>query len=201
MSAKLVVGLGNPGTKYQGTRHNFGEMVLQNLPFARELSWQKKYKGFYASYSLKGEKVHFLYPQTYMNLSGESVIAAASFFSIKPTEILVLHDELDLPFGRIAFKRGGGAAGHNGLRSIIEHLGSPDFIRMRLGISRPVHANFEVSNWVLSKFSLEEAAEMEDILKKCGEAVVCLLQEGISKASSLYNRKEKENEKAKAKEN
>lgn len=190
-SIKLVVGLGNPGSKYENTRHNLGQMlVARHLPISSDLNWQKKFKGFYAAKSVNGEQIHFLLPLTYMNLSGESVLAAAQFYDIPVESILVVHDELDLPFGQIAFKKGGGLAGHNGLRSINSCLGTQDFLRLRLGISRPSNIEYEISNWVLSRFSSAEQADLEIYLQKAGEALMTSLQSGLSKASSTYNKKD-----------
>ncbi|MBF0205406.1 MAG: aminoacyl-tRNA hydrolase [Oligoflexia bacterium] len=187
---RLVVGLGNPGRKYQHNRHNIGEMLLHYLPFSRELSWQGKFKGVISSWVIKGERVYFLFPQTYMNLSGESVIAAATFYGIDTGEILVIHDELDLPFGQLMFKQGGGLAGHNGLRSIAEHFGAQNFFRLRLGISRPEHPSFDVADWVLSNFSGDDEIKLKLFLEKAAEALVCFFEHGMGKASSLYNKKD-----------
>jgi PTH1 family peptidyl-tRNA hydrolase len=130
---QLFAFLGNPGTGYERNRHNAGRMLAYTLPFYRSLSWQKKYKGLYTSYDGK----HFLMPETYMNLSGESVFAAASFFKIKIEEIIVIHDELELPLGTISLKFSGGLGGHNGLRSMKKCFGNADFWRLRIGIGRP----------------------------------------------------------------
>ncbi|MBF0297519.1 MAG: aminoacyl-tRNA hydrolase [Oligoflexia bacterium] len=190
----LVVGLGNPGVEYECTRHNVGEMLIESLPFASELSWQKKFKGLYTSYSSikgkgqsKNKKIHFIKPLTYMNRSGESVLAIKDFFQIEVANILILHDELDLPFGQISFKSGGGLAGHNGLRSIAGLIGSNEFHRLRIGISRP--AKGDVSNWVLSSFSKEEQKSLDTYFTKAAEGLVLCLEEGIGKASSFYNKK------------
>ena len=120
---KLIVGLGNYGTKYESTRHNIGWDIFEYLSFKDRLIWKEKFKGVFASHSVNGVKYHFLKPQTYMNLSGESVAPLCSFFKVKIEDILVLHDELDLPFGTVAFKKGGGLAGHNGLKSTTRRAG------------------------------------------------------------------------------
>src|SRR5690554_71944 len=133
---KLVVGVGNPGAEYELTRHNIAWILFEFLPQLENAVWKSKFKGQYADVSQQGEKVYFLKPETYMNLSGESVGPLCSFFKIRPEEVLVVHDEVDLPFGRIQFKKGGGFAGHNGLKPIAQHLGTPDFYRMRMGIGR-----------------------------------------------------------------
>jgi len=147
---KLAAFLGNPGQGYSRNRHNAGRLLAEALPFYPSLSWQKKFKGLYASY----DGIHFLMPETYMNLSGESVQAAASFFKIKIEEIIVIHDELELPPGTISLKFSGGLGGHNGLRSMKECFGSADFWRLRVGIGRPDAG--EVVDWVLNDFSKTE---------------------------------------------
>ena len=159
---KLAVFLGNPGAEYSRNRHNAARMLAEALPFYTSLSWQKKYKGLYAS---QGEK-HFLMPETFMNLSGESAQAAAKFFKINVEEIVVIHDELELPLGVISLKYSGGLGGHNGLRSMKKCLNSADFWRIRIGIGRPDSrlpgegghegSGEGVYDWVLSDFSKNE---------------------------------------------
>ncbi len=159
---KLAVFLGIPGAEYSRNRHNAGRMLAQALPFYDSLSWQKKYKGLYASHDEK----HFLMPETYMNLSGESVQAAAAFFKIDVKEIIVIHDELELPLGVISLKYSGGLGGHNGLRSMKKSFNSADFWRIRIGIGRPDSrlpgegghegSGEGVYDWVLSDFSKDE---------------------------------------------
>ena len=183
----LVVGLGNPGSEYQNTRHNIAWSVLESAPFSSHLAWREKYKGFYASHGFRNVKGHFLKPQTYMNLSGESVQPCADFFKIRVENILVVHDELDLPFGTLAFKKGGGLAGHNGLKSISQILGSQDFLRLRLGIGRPTHGN--VASYVLSNFSSDERMVLDDFLKGGGEAIDCFMNEGFQKAAKTFSKK------------
>jgi len=144
---KLAAFLGNPGQGYSQNRHNAGRMLAQSLPFYKSLSWQKKYNGLYACHN----GVHFIIPETYMNRSGVSVQGAASFFKINIEEIIVIHDELELPLGTISLKFSGGLGGHNGLRSMKDCFGNADFWRLRVGIGRP--AVGEVYDWVLSDFS------------------------------------------------
>lgn len=153
---KLIVGLGNPGEQYAKTRHNVGFRVLDFLP----LSFQKGFSGLIA----KENSLLYLKPQTFMNRSGDSVLAAASFHKIKPEDICVIHDELDLPFGTVRLKKGGGHAGHNGLRDIIRVLG-PDFTRVRIGIGKPEHKT-QVSDYVLSPFSKEEELALPALLQE-----------------------------------
>jgi len=148
---KLAAFLGNPGAGYAQNRHNAGRLLAKALPFYPSLSWQKKFKGLYASY----DGYHFLMPETFMNLSGESVQAVAAFFKIDKEEIIIIHDELELPLGTISLKFSGGLGGHNGLRSMKDCFGSADFWRLRVGIGRPVNDGV-VYDWVLSDFSRNE---------------------------------------------
>lgn len=180
---KLVTFLGNPGTEHGQTRHNIGWMLADRDDF-QSLNWQKKFKGVYAQSNFAGEKIVFLKPQTYMNLSGESVVACSQFFKIKPEEILVVHDELEFDFGLAGFKKGGGLAGHNGLRSIAKLLGTPNFHRFRLGISRPRHGN--VSAYVLGKFSGEEQTVLSTFLDSAAELLTEALERGIEKAERQH---------------
>lgn len=183
MADKLIVGLGNPGKKYEKNRHNIGMMLLDSM----NERWQEKFKGLYAQENIAGSKVYYLKPQTFMNLSGESVQPLAQFFKIQVADILVIHDELDLPFGTLALKRGGGLAGHNGLKSIAAQLGTQDFLRLRLGIGRPPHG--DVSNWVLSDFSKEENIVFNKFLTEGASALKTFLEKGFDAAASSYSRK------------
>lgn len=180
---QLVVALGNPGNEYANTRHNVAWMVLEHLKFSSSLVWREKFKGLFAT---ENDAI-FLKPQTYMNLSGESVVPAAQFYKVDPKEILVVHDELDLPYGTVAFKRGGGSAGHNGLKSISALLGTPDYARLRVGIGKPNVGS--VSNWVLSPFSSDEQIQLTDYLDATAAAVELYLTQGYDKAASRYSRK------------
>lgn len=183
----LVTALGNPGRKYQFTRHNIGWLVLERLSFFGKLTWISKFKGLYAQYSVDNHKIYFLMPQTFMNLSGESLVPMASFFKIPLESTIVVHDELDLPFGSIGFKKGGGAAGHNGLKSIIQCTGGQDFHRLRLGIGRPPFG--DVSDWVLGQFSKDEQTQIDTYLDKAALALEEFFKVGAQKAANLYNKK------------
>lgn len=158
---KLIVGLGNPGDQYAKTRHNIGFRVLDSLSL-------DFHKGFLGLHAKLGEQI-FLKPQTFMNCSGDSVLAAMSFHKIKPENLLVIHDELDLPFGTVRFKKSGGHAGHNGLRDIIRVIG-PDFSRIRIGIGKPEHKT-QVADYVLLPFTSLEESQLSDLIK---QAVVIL---------------------------
>ena len=168
---KLAAFLGNPGPEYSRNRHNAGRMLAQALPFISTLSWQKKFNGLYSSH----EGIHFIMPETYMNLSGVSVQAAAAFFKIKTEEIIVVHDELELPLGFISLKFSGGLGGHNGLRSMQKAFGSADFWRLRIGLGRPDSrkpgeggpegSGKGVIDWVLSDFTESEVEKLVPVLK------------------------------------
>jgi PTH1 family peptidyl-tRNA hydrolase len=168
---KLFVGLGNPGPEYAATRHNAGfwwiEQIAQRLGVT--LTMERGYHGFVARTNYKGGLLWLLEPQTFMNRSGQSVAALARFFKILPDQILVAHDELDLPAGQAKLKRGGGHAGHNGLRDIHAQLGSPDYWRLRIGIGHP-GVKTEVVNWVLQKPSQDQRIGMEQAIDRAADA-------------------------------
>lgn len=160
----LFVGLGNPGQKYQENRHNIGFMAVDEIVRRHAFSgWTKKFQGEVALGDLGGEKILLLKPHTYMNLSGQSVQAAAAFYKIAPQNVMVFHDELDLAPGKIRAKKGGGAAGHNGLKSIDAHIGQ-DYWRLRMGIGHPGDRNM-VSGYVLGDFCKADAAWLEPLLE------------------------------------
>jgi PTH1 family peptidyl-tRNA hydrolase len=179
----LVVGLGNPGPKYARNRHNVGFMVVDRLAGGEEL--KEKFRARYAKVRIGREEAVLLEPLTYMNLSGESVQAAMRFFKVDLEHVLVVHDELDLPFGTLRLKKGGGAAGHNGLRSIIQHCGGPDFLRLRIGIGRPTRGTVE--SYVLSDFDPTEGAALGDVLKDAVRAVELAVQDGVAQAMNAFN--------------
>ncbi|MDA3809055.1 MAG: aminoacyl-tRNA hydrolase [Spirochaetaceae bacterium] len=173
---KMIVFLGNPGQEYKNTRHNAGWLCCDLINEIQYEKWQKKFKGSWLSYGSGDKKVIFLKPETYMNKSGESLIAAATFFKIKPEEILVVHDDLEQKYGHISFRFGGGLAGHNGLKSISTHMGTKDFNRYRIGIGRPVHGS--VSSWVTGRFSKEEEIHLHLILERSAQMIMnCLGKE------------------------
>ena len=185
----LVVGLGNPGKKYAANRHNVGFLAADRVHADRRLpEWREKFSGVYA----RGDDVMVLKPMTFMNVSGDSVQPAVAFVKVDPAHVVVLHDELDLPFGEVRLKVGGGHAGHNGLRSIIQRLGTPDFVRVRIGIGRPP-AGFrgEVADYVLSDFDASERAELPDVLARAVAAVSSVLEKGPALAMNVVNTKTK----------
>jgi PTH1 family peptidyl-tRNA hydrolase len=189
----LVVGLGNPGREYASTRHNVGWMALDELASrAGAGAFKKKFSGEYATGSFEGASLVLLRPETYMNESGRSVQPAAAFFHAAPASIVVLHDELDLPFGDVRLKVGGGHAGHNGLRSLIQHLGSPDFVRVRIGIGRPPPGfRGEVADYVLSSFDPVERASIPDVVARTVDTVRSLVQNGLERAMNQVNTRPK----------
>lgn len=159
---KLIVWLGNPGLKYDKTRHNIGFVMVDARAEQEWFLWKQesKYKAEVAIWEKCGEKLLLCKPQTYMNLSGEAVAPLARFYKIEAKDILVVHDEIDFVTGRLALKLGGSAAGHNGLKSIIQKFGSADFYRLRIGVDRPAVSS-QVADWVLSSFKPEERALLE----------------------------------------
>ncbi|MFN3259729.1 MAG: aminoacyl-tRNA hydrolase [Pikeienuella sp.] len=170
---KLLVGLGNPGARYARTRHNIGFMALDRIAEAHGFSpWRKKHQGEVAEGRLGDVRALLLKPQTFMNLSGQSVGEAARFLKIEPAEITVFHDEIDLAPGKCRVKHGGGHAGHNGLRSIHQHLG-PDYARVRLGVGHPGRKE-EVANYVLHDFAKAEEGWLDDVLRGCADGAPAL---------------------------
>ncbi len=180
----LVVFLGNPGPEHSQTRHNVAWMLADRAHFLPKSDWQKKFKGSYCQLTFQDEKCYFLKPETFMNLSGECVLALMQFYKLKSENLLVVHDDLELNFGQVGIKKGGGLAGHNGLRSISNVLNTQNFYRFRLGISRPSHGN--VSAYVLSKFSSDEQIVLSTYLTKAVEILEICLQEGIQSAEKKY---------------
>ncbi|WP_127715566.1 aminoacyl-tRNA hydrolase [Halobacteriovorax sp. HLS] len=184
---KLIVGLGNPGSEYKNTRHNIAWDVLEKLSFFNDLTWLQKNKGLCATKDIDGEKFIFLMPQTYMNLSGESVAPFVNFYKVALEDILVIHDELDLDFGTVAYKDGGGLAGHNGLKSIAQCLGNQGFKRLRVGIGRPVHGS--VSSWVLSGYHGEDKDFIDKYLEESAKVVETYIERGFQSAARSYSKK------------
>ena len=174
----LFVGLGNPGAKYDKNRHNVGFMVLDNIQDNEPAfsNFRSKFQGELSEGRLAGQKVALLKPTTYMNNSGQSVVQVAKFYKILPENIIVFHDELDIKAGGVRVKQGGGNAGHNGLKSIQAHLGTPDFWRVRIGIGRP-HPNADVSNYVLDNFSKEERVWLEPLIDALSDQAYKIIED------------------------
>jgi len=182
----LVAGLGNPGREYERTRLNAGWLVLDELARRHSGSWRSKFSGSLAEIRLGDLRLALLKPETYMNDSGRSVGAAVRFFKVEPEQVLVVHDDVDLEAGRLQARAGGGLAGHNGLRSLAQHLGSQDFLRLRIGIGRPGRGDPRpVAAWVLSPFSPEEDAEA--LVARAADAVETIARDGLEAAQQRFN--------------
>jgi PTH1 family peptidyl-tRNA hydrolase len=190
---RAIVGLGNPGKQYAATRHNVGFMAIERLAERLGVSWSGKFNGNYARGRMRGEggdvDVALLEPLQFMNLSGHPTQAMLQFFGLKPQEVLVLHDELDLPFGRLQLKFGGGHGGHNGLRSLVAQLGTAEFARLRIGISRPPASAGQaaVSDWVLAPFAGVDRAELPDVLARAVQAAEAAVAVGVRSAMASVN--------------
>jgi PTH1 family peptidyl-tRNA hydrolase len=182
----LVVGLGNPGREYSGHRHNVGWMVVDELARRHGGSWKGKFSGRVAEVRVDDHRVGLLKPETFMNESGRSVGGAARFYKLEPDAILVVHDEIDLDPGRLQARRGGGLAGHNGLRSIASHLRTQDFLRLRVGVGRPRRGDPRApADYVLSDFAPED--DPEGIVARAADAVETLDAEGLERAQAQFN--------------
>jgi len=182
----LVVGLGNPGREYARNRHNLGFMVVDELARRTGASFRSKFNGEFAETRLDEARIGLLKPETYMNESGLAAEAAARFYKVDPGAILAVHDEGDLDLGRLQVRRGGGLAGHNGLRSLASHLGTQDFLRLRGGVGRPGRGDpRDLADYVLSDVAAEDDAE--GIVDRAADAVEVLLREGLDEAQRRFN--------------
>jgi peptidyl-tRNA hydrolase, PTH1 family len=182
----LVAGLGNPGREYERTRHNAGWLVLDELARRHGGSWRSRFSGSLAEVRAADARLALLKPETYMNESGRSVSVATRFFKVPPESLLVVHDDVDLEPGRLQARRGGGLAGHNGLRSLAQHLGTQDFLRLRIGIGRPGRGDPRpVKDWVLTPFAPEQDAEA--LISRSADAVETIVHEGLEAAQQLFN--------------
>lgn len=184
----LVVFLGNPGTKYDGTRHNAGFMAADAMAKAKGVDIDKaKFKALTAVCQIGEEKVMLMKPQTFMNLSGEAVAEAVNFYKIKPSNVIVVSDEVSLQIGKLRIRRKGSAGGHNGLKNIIAHLGTNEFPRIRMGVGAPPHPDYDMADWVLSAFKNQDAVDIQKSAQRAAEAVECYITQGPDKAMNLYN--------------
>jgi peptidyl-tRNA hydrolase, PTH1 family len=182
----LVVGLGNPGGEYAKTRHNVGWMVVDELARPHGGSFRSKFSGRLGEIRLEGLRLALLKPETYMNESGRSVAAAARFFKVEPGALVIVHDDVDLPTGRLQVRLGGGLAGHNGLRSIAQALGGPDFLRVRIGVGRPGRGDPRpVADYVLAEF--EPEVDVDELVTRATDAVETLALEGLEAAQRRFN--------------
>jgi PTH1 family peptidyl-tRNA hydrolase len=184
----LVVFLGNPGPRYEGTRHNAGFMAGDALAKAKGAAINKaRFRALTATVDIGGEKLMLMKPQTYMNLSGEAVAQAVKFYKIAPDHVIVVSDEVSLPIGKLRVRAKGSAGGHNGLKSIISCLGTEDFPRIRIGVGAPPHPDYDMADWVLSSFRNQDAEDMAKAAARAAEAVECYIRSGPEKTMNLYN--------------
>ena len=184
----LVVFLGNPGLRYEGTRHNAGFMAADATAKAQNVVINKsRFKALTAVCSIGGENVMLMKPQTYMNLSGEAVIQAVNFYKIPPEHVIVVSDEISLPIGKLRIRTKGSAGGHNGLKDIIAKLGTSDFPRIRLGVGAPPHPDYDMKDWVLAAFKGQDAADMEDACRRAAAAIECYITRGADRAMNQFN--------------
>src|SRR3954452_9991289 len=182
----LVVGLGNPGREDARNRHNVGWMVIDELARRHDGSFKSKFSGQLAEIRVDNHKLALLKPETYMNESGKSVGAAQRFYKLDPDAVLVVHDEGDFDLGRLALKIGGGLGGHNGLRSIAQHLKTPDFMRLRIGVGRPERGDPRpLADYVLANF--DPADDAESLVARAADAVETLVTSGLDEAQRLFN--------------
>lgn len=184
----LLVCLGNPGDQYENTRHNVGFMVADQLGERYNLPIQKlKFKALTNIFSISGEKVLVMKPVTYMNLSGEAVRPAADFYKIPPEHIIVISDDTALDVGKLRIRKGGSAGGHNGLKNIIQQLGTDQFPRIRVGVGKKPHPDYDLADWVLGKFQGEDQKAIAAAVERCADAVECLIKEGPDRAMNKFN--------------
>ena len=184
----LIVGLGNPGKEYAHTRHNCGFRALDIL--AEKLSCRVdkgKFQGLYGQCAWQGRKLLLLKPQTYMNLSGRSVLQLSAYFNIPPQRIIVLFDDISLEPGRLRLRADGSAGGHNGIKSIISELGSQDFPRVKIGVGGKPHPDADLADWVLSGFSAQEEKALSSALDRAADAALCIIEKGVPEASNRFN--------------
>lgn len=186
--AWLLVCLGNPGDQYEGTRHNVGFQVADEIGEREHMPVQKlKFRALTNTCTLGGEKVLVLKPMTYMNLSGEAVRQAADFYKVPPQRVLVVADDVSLPVGKLRVRAGGSAGGHNGLKSIISHLGSEDFPRIKIGVGEKPHPDYDLADWVLGRFTGEDRKTMDAAIKRAADAAECVMKDGVEKAMNRFN--------------
>lgn len=184
----LIVGLGNPGKEYERTRHNAGFRAIDML--AEKLGCKidrLKFQGLYAQTNYQGTKLFLLKPQTFMNLSGRSVLQLSAYFNIPPERIIVMFDDISLPPGRLRIRANGSAGGHNGIKSIIHEVGSQDFPRVKIGVGAKPHPEQDLADWVLSSFSAKEDKDLSSALVRSADAALCIIDHSVSEAANRYN--------------
>ena len=185
----ILVGLGNPGPQYALTRHNIGFMCVD--AFAKNLdsqNWAQDHKALVCKTKIKNQAIILAKPQTFMNLSGESVISILQFYKIPIENLIVAHDEIDIPFNSMRVHKNRSPGGHNGIKSISQLLGTNDYTRLRLGVGRPAHPEMSVADFVLQKFSQDEFTALPDFLARVGNSIQSILFDGFNKAASVYNK-------------
>lgn len=184
----LIVGLGNPGPKYALTRHNIGFMAIDLFAMgAGSPPWREEHKAHTCRFQMDDQQILLAKPMTFMNLSGQSVQALLQFYKIPLENLVVVHDEIDIPYTSMRFQKNRGHGGHNGIRSIHELIGTSDYTRLKLGVSRPPHPEMKVPDYVLQKFSETEQQQLPDFLNKAGDALESFIFDGLSKASTKFN--------------
>ena len=184
----LLVGLGNPGSKYESTRHNMGFLAVDGLARRKGFRFNKlRFRAWTAEWMVNGEKVLVMKPQTYMNLSGESVGEAARFYKVPADHVLVISDDVSLPVGRLRIRKSGSAGGHNGLKNIIQHLGTDAFPRIKVGVGMPDHPDHEMIDWVIGKPQGEEAKTLRAALDRAADAALSVIDEGPDRAMNRFN--------------
>ena len=186
--AWLIVGLGNPGREYEKTRHNCGFRAIDVL--AQKLGCKVdrlKFQGLYGQVNYNGAKLYLLKPQTYMNLSGRSVLALSAYFNIPPQRIIVLFDDISLEPGRLRIRADGSAGGHNGIKSLINELGSQVFPRVKIGVGAKAHPEQDLADWVLSTFSASEEKALNSALERAADAALCIIERGVPEAANRFN--------------
>ena len=184
----LIVFLGNPGPRYEFTRHNAGFMAAEAMAREKNLSINKlRFKSLTASCSIGGQAVLLMKPQTFMNLSGQAVRQAAAFYKVAPEHVLVISDEISLPIGKLRIRTKGSAGGHNGLKDIIAKLGTQDFPRIRIGVGAPPHPDYDMADWVLSTFKNQDAEDMKAAALRAAQAAECYITQGPERAMNLFN--------------
>lgn len=184
----LLVCLGNPGDPYENTRHNVGFQVADEIAARKDVPVQRlKFRALTNTVELGGAKVLLMKPVTYMNLSGEAAREAAAFYKVPPERVLVVSDDVALPPGRLRIRKGGSAGGHNGLKNLIQHLGTDQFPRVRVGVGEKPHPDYDMADWVLGRFSKEDRKAIDAAIDRALDAMECLFTQGIDKAMSRYN--------------
>jgi PTH1 family peptidyl-tRNA hydrolase len=186
--AWLIVGLGNPGREYEKTRHNCGFRAIDVLAQKLGCKVDKlKFQGLYGQAKYNGGKLYLLKPQTYMNLSGRSVLAISAYFNIPPQRIIVLFDDISLEPGRLRIRADGSAGGHNGIKSLIGELGSQNFPRVKIGVGAKAHPEQDLADWVLSAFSPSEEKALNSALERAADAALCIIDKGVPEAANRFN--------------